>query len=82
MPAKLVLTDALIAESLRRGKAQQRAARQQMTEDEGQRARGPVPSSVVRRPPSDQNGAGTAHQPNHFQPAPAEGRRAAQSEGE
>jgi ribosome maturation factor RimP len=33
--AKLVLTDALIAESLRRGKAQLREARQRRTEDQG-----------------------------------------------
>jgi ribosome maturation factor RimP len=68
--AKLVLTDALVAESLRRGKAQQRQARQQ-TEDEGHRAeagertaRSDLPSAVVSRPSSHQearrNGANTA----------------------
>jgi ribosome maturation factor RimP len=50
--ARLVLTDALIAESLRRGKAAERAAR------------------------------GEEHESNHFQPAPAQKRRAAQHEGE
>jgi ribosome maturation factor RimP len=50
--ARLVLTDALIAESLRRGKAAERAARSE------------------------------EHESNHFQPAPAQKRRAAQHEGE
>jgi ribosome maturation factor RimP len=50
--ARLVLTDALIAESLRRGKAAERAAR------------------------------GEEHESNHFQPASAQKRRAAQHEGE
>jgi ribosome maturation factor RimP len=62
--AKLVLTDALIAESLRRGKAVERAARQrqdaedgaQTTEDGRQEPKG-------QRPPSDRestNGANVA----------------------
>jgi ribosome maturation factor RimP len=62
--AKLVLTDALIAESLRRGKAAERAARQQQDADEGAQTtedgrRGPK----GQRPPSDRestNGANVA----------------------
>jgi len=68
--AKLVLTEALIAESLRRGKAQQREARQQ-TQDAGRRteagqrkARTDLPSAVVGHPSSHRetgrNGANTA----------------------
>ncbi len=61
--AKLVLTDALIADSLKRGKAQSRGQR---TEDGGQPAQAPKsrhPSSVLRPPSSDSrpaptNGAG------------------------
>jgi ribosome maturation factor RimP len=67
--AKLVLTEALIAESLRRGKAAEREARQrqdadevgQTTEDAG--GRGLRRPSVMRRPPSDReskNGADAA----------------------
>jgi ribosome maturation factor RimP len=62
--AKLVLTDALIAESLRRGKAAERAARQQQDADEGAQTtedgrRGPK----GQRPSSDRestNGANVA----------------------
>jgi ribosome maturation factor RimP len=62
--AKLVLTDALIAESLRRGKAAERAARQQQDADDGAQTtedgrRGPK----GQRPPSDRestNGANVA----------------------
>jgi ribosome maturation factor RimP len=62
--AKLVLTDALIAESLRRGKAAERAARQQQDADDGARTtedgrRGPK----GQRPSSDRedtNGANVA----------------------
>lgn len=59
--AKLVLTDALIAESLRRAKEQQRMELSgQPTEDRGQN---PLSSAVLRPPPSDQthrNGADAA----------------------
>jgi ribosome maturation factor RimP len=62
--AKLVLTDALIAESLRRGKAAERAARQRQDADDGAQTtedgrRGPK----GQRPPSDRestNGANVA----------------------
>jgi ribosome maturation factor RimP len=62
--AKLVLTDALIAESLRRGKAAERAARQQQdaddgaqtTEDGGRGPKGQRPSSDRE----DTNGANVA----------------------
>jgi ribosome maturation factor RimP len=62
--AKLVLTDALIAESLRRGKAAERAARQQQDADDGAQTtedgrRGPK----GQRPSSDRedtNGANVA----------------------
>jgi ribosome maturation factor RimP len=62
--AKLVLTDALIAESLRRGKAAERAARQPQDADDGAQTtedgrRGPK----GQRPPSDRestNGANVA----------------------
>ena len=62
--AKLVLTDALIAESLRRGKTAERAARQRQDADDGAQTtedgrRGPK----GQRPPSDRestNGANVA----------------------
>jgi ribosome maturation factor RimP len=62
--AKLILTDALIAESLRRGKAAERAARQLQDADDGAQTtedgrRGPK----GQRPPSDRestNGANVA----------------------
>ena len=62
--AKLVLTDALIAESLRRGKAAERAARQQQDADDGaqttedgrRRPKGQRPSSDRE----DTNGANVA----------------------
>ena len=66
--AKLVLTDALIAESLRRGKAQQK--REARLDDGSRAAR------------TRENGAAAAHQPKHFQPTSADGRGAAQNEGE
>jgi ribosome maturation factor RimP len=66
--AKLVLTEALIAESLRRGKAAEREARQQQeADDEGRTTQdggtGHRRSSVIRRPSSDReskNGADAA----------------------
>jgi ribosome maturation factor RimP len=57
--AKLVLTDALIADSLKRGKAQSRGQR---TEDGGHPAQAPKsrhPSSVLRPPSSDSRPAPT-----------------------
>jgi len=72
--AKLVLTDALIAESLRRGKAADREARQQlnddvpMTQDEEQHE--------TKRSPSPLNGRPSSHR------AGKNGADAARNEGE
>jgi ribosome maturation factor RimP len=63
--AKLVLTDALIAESLRRGKEQQRAegggrrmGRHPSSDGAGQNGRSHLPLSVVHRPSSDHQNEG------------------------
>ncbi|MBZ0140340.1 MAG: ribosome maturation factor RimP [Pseudorhodoplanes sp.] len=66
LEAKLVLTDALIAESLRRGKAAEREARQH---------REPAGTRPAR------NG-GNAARPNHFRPAKGKKHRAAHHEGD
>jgi ribosome maturation factor RimP len=73
--AKLVLTEALIAESLRRGKAAERAARRHQAEDRGHKAGGRPGSSVLNRPPSEAR-------PTHVQPTPLDHRGGAQNEGE
>src|SRR5262245_13581093 len=65
--AKLVLTDALITESLRRGKAAERAARRQHGENAEHRAAG-------RRD--------TEARPNHVQPTPFGDGDSAKNEGE
>jgi len=65
--AKLVLTDALIAESLRRGKAAERAAQRQQAEN-GQ--------------PRPANRENSEARPKHVQPAPVDHRHGAQNEGE
>jgi hypothetical protein len=65
--AKLVLTDALITEALRRDKAAKRQALEAETENN------------IREP--GRNGAGRA-QPKNFRPNGAKKRRAAQHEGE
>src|SRR5215470_8605874 len=65
--AKLVLTDALIAESLKRGKAAERAARRQHGQNVEHRAAG-------RRE--------TEARPNHVQPTPADERDGTKNEGE
>jgi len=65
--AKLVLTDALIAESLRRGKAAERAAQRQQAEN-GR--------------PTPANRENSEAQPKHGQPAPVDHRHGAQNEGE
>lgn len=65
--AKLVLTDALIAESLRRGKAAEREARQQpddgapMIQDEEQRNTKRSPSGLNGHPSSHRKGKNGAH---------------------
>ena len=64
--AKLVVTDALIAESLRRGKAAEREARRQQVEDA---------APIGAGPPSEAR-------PKHVQPTPLDHGRGAQNEGE
>jgi ribosome maturation factor RimP len=88
--AKLVLTEALVAESLRRSKAQQRELQQKrearLDDDQGeapeqqQREAGLEDnrSAVCRAPHNN----GAAQQPKHFQSAPADGRCGAQNEGD
>ncbi|MFL6822262.1 MAG: ribosome maturation factor RimP [Xanthobacteraceae bacterium] len=65
--AKLVLTDSLIAESLRRGKAAERAARRQRAQNRDRRAAG-------RQTPEARHST--------VQPAPVDHRGEAQKEGE
>src|SRR5712671_39625 len=69
--AKLVLTDALIVESLRRAKAQQRQQRETQLDDGG--------DDAILENGSHNNGA--RRQPQHSQSAPAAGRRGS-NEGE
>jgi ribosome maturation factor RimP len=82
--AKLVLTDALIAESLRRGKAAQRAARQRRTVDGGRRdggeeARSHSACSLVQRLSSEQ---ADIDQTNGFQLGPIDDPHGSKNEGE
>jgi ribosome maturation factor RimP len=65
--AKLVLTDSLIAESLRRGKAAERAARRQRAQNRDRRAAGRQTSEA---------------RPRHVQSTPVDYRDEAQNEGE
>jgi ribosome maturation factor RimP len=65
--AKLVLTDALIAESLRRGKAAERAARRRQAEN---------------GPPTSASSENSEARSNHVQHAPVDYRGDAQNEGE
>jgi ribosome maturation factor RimP len=74
--AKLVLTDALIAESLRRGKAAGRVAR--AAEDEA----AAEPEIEAAPPRKRLHHGGQSRRTEDFQPAPAARRRAAQREGE
>ena len=78
--AKLVLTDALIAEALKRGKMAEREARQQEADDSQPESRGTSvesrgPSSGFGRPPS-------AAQSTHVKPMAAARRNGTQNEGE
>jgi ribosome maturation factor RimP len=73
--ARLVLTDALVAESLRRGKAAERLARQPESDAQLMKAT-PRPGRGHR------NGGTASRPPRDFQPAPAQRRRVAQHEGE
>jgi ribosome maturation factor RimP len=77
--AKLVLTDALVAESLRRGKAAERAAR------EPQQDATPEPAADAAAAPRRKRGrddGGRSRRTTDFQPASAERRGVAQHEGE
>ena len=74
--ARLVLTDALVAESLRRGKAAERARAPQ-----GE-AELPLPDESDRPNGGRRNAPQAARRSRDFQPAPAHRRRAAQHEGE
>src|SRR5262249_26883220 len=71
--AKLVVTDALIAESLRRGKAAQREARRRQAEDAGEQAASHPPSAILARPSSEAR-------LKHVQPTPLDHRGGAQNE--
>jgi ribosome maturation factor RimP len=82
--AKLVLTDTLIAESLRRGKAAKRAARQRRIADRGRRnageeARNRPACSPAHRMSSDHADVG---QSNGFQLGPADDLHGSKNEGE
>lgn len=68
--AKLVLTDALIAEALRRGKAEAREALEAMNENN------------PPEPQNDQKHSANRARPKNFRPAGGKSRRAAQHEGE
>jgi ribosome maturation factor RimP len=85
--AKLVLTEALIAESLRRSKAQQRELQQKrearLDDDQRDASLDDDQSEAPKRDPrSTPHNNGAARQPEHFQSAPANGRRGAQNEGD
>jgi ribosome maturation factor RimP len=70
--ARLVLTDALIAESLRRGKQEERRQRETAL----------APGALNDNRPADDGPAGRSHQPNAFQRAHGGSRRGAQHEGD
>jgi ribosome maturation factor RimP len=71
--ARLVLTDALVAESLRRGKAAERHAQAPQPEE--------LPQETHRPAEGRRNAARASRRSRDFQPAP-HGRRQAQHEGE
>jgi ribosome maturation factor RimP len=73
--ARLVLTDALVAESLRRGKAAERELRE--PDVQAPPARDPKGDATLRA-----DAAPAARRSRDFQPAPAQKRRVAQHEGE
>jgi ribosome maturation factor RimP len=86
--ARLVLTDALVAESLRRGKAAERQADQpgeplvdapHTREPEGQ---APLRHKQHRKDKGRSDAEAASHALPEFQPAPAHRRRVAQHEGE
>ncbi len=83
--ARLVLTDALVAESLRRGKAAERArglGDPLVHDDEAELPQAPHPDEIDRPHRGRRNAARASRRPKDFQPAPAHRRRVAQHEGE
>jgi ribosome maturation factor RimP len=91
--ARLVLTDALVAESLRRGKKAERTARQSQAAQEPQRQAPPADeiqdrpahrntSKAARRDQERSDDAPPSRRSPNFQPAPAARRRVAQHEGD
>jgi ribosome maturation factor RimP len=77
--ARLVLTDALVAESLRRGKAAERGRQSPVQAPEGEAQL----SDDTRRPSHGRRDTERASGPSRdFQPTPAHRRRVAQHEGE
>jgi ribosome maturation factor RimP len=76
--ARLVLTDALVAESLRRGKAAERQAREPRAAD--------FHAPLAQEPDGEArfrgDAAAASRRSKNFQPAPAQRRRVAQHEGE
>jgi ribosome maturation factor RimP len=72
--AKLVLTDALIAEALRRSKAEEREAREARKQDSARKQRNP---REQRKDPASPD-----HPSKHFRRTPEQTRRAAQHEGD
>jgi len=75
--AKIMLSDALIAQSLKRGKAAQREAQRQREARPDEQKR-----EARRHDQAHRNGTGGARPGRDFQPAPADGRGRAQHEGE
>jgi ribosome maturation factor RimP len=82
--AKLVLTDALIAEALRRGKQAERQAQEMQQAQELQEAMEEEIQEAAQQARHERAGHtnGAAQGARDFQPAPADGRRRAQNEGE
>jgi ribosome maturation factor RimP len=80
--ARLVLTDALVAQSLRRGKLAEREALEQNGPHSPDRSHAASRRSPRRTPPGGNNHDGAARPPRDFQPASAKRRRAAQHEGD
>jgi ribosome maturation factor RimP len=83
--ARLVLTDALVAESLRRGKAAERArgpGDRRDHDDEAGLPQAPLADEIDRPQGGRRSAARASRRSKDFQPAPAHKRRVAQHEGE
>jgi ribosome maturation factor RimP len=80
--ARLVLTETLVAESLRRGKAAERNALQPRDPLEPEGEAQLLPEQSPRQRKGRRNGAPASRPSADFQPAPAQRRRVAQHEGE